>query len=194
MAKEIVLTGLKETLAGLKKLNPEAQKKFSKIINSELRKLKKEAQNIIIQASKSGDLQNAPLSHWKTSEHDQRPRGKNEARPFPIWDVGEIVAGITTSKASMKMRKNYTTNAGALINGSAGGRVFELAGMGKRRTSTKRSSAAFKRNLTARFGDAPRVAFKVVDAHRDEVIAKIEDALDQAKEELQKALETQESK
>lgn len=194
MAKDlVVLVGLRETISDLKKFDKEAVNKFTKVINTELRGMKKEAIEIASNASTHGDYQNAPLSNWQTTRRIGAQK-KNQKRPFPIWDAGEVISGISTSKAQGKVRKDYTTSAGALINASAAGRIFELAGAGKRNRSSSKSSPAFKRNLTNRFGATGRLVFRVLDRNAVQVQRKIAQALEQAKADLQKALEKREIK
>lgn len=194
MAKDlIVLVGLRETIADLKKFDKQAVNKFTKVINTELRSMKKEAIDIAVQASTHGELQNAPLSNWATTRREG-PRKQNQKRPFPIWDAGEVISNISISKAQGKVRKNYTTSAGALINGSAAGRIYELAGAGKRNRNPSASSTAFKRNLTNRFGETGRLVFRVLDRNGERVQKKVYAALEIAKADLQKALEKQETK
>ena len=191
MAKEIVLVGLRETLDGLKKFDEAALKKFTKTINKALQEVKKDAQKIAIEASVHGNYQNAPLSGWKTTPHEIRPRNKNEARPFPVWDAGEVISNIRTSKARGRKRKDYTVSGGAVINDSAPGRVFELAGRGTRNRTPNKRSQAFKNNLNNRFGVASRLVYRAADRHRAEVQKEIEKALEEAKKDLQRALEKQ---
>lgn len=194
MAKDIVvLIGLRETIADLKKFDKSAVNKFTKVINTELRGMKKEAIDIAVQASTHGEYQNAPLSNWQTTRR-QGAQQKGQKRPFPIWEAGEVISNIGVSKAQGKVRKNYTTSAGALINGSAAGRIFELAGAGKRNRNPSASSTAFKRNLTNRFGQTGRLVFRVLDKNGERVQKKVYDALEVAKADLQKALQQRETK
>lgn len=190
MAQQVIITGLRETLDALKKVDKDAAKRLTKTINKELQSAKQEAQTLAMQVSAGG----APLSNWKTTPHAPRPRNKNEARPFPVWDVGEVVSNISVSRAKGRTRGDYTTSAGAVINASAAGRVYELAGRGTRNRNANKRSQAFKQNLNAKFGEASRLVYRVVDRNRERIERNIFEAIEQAKKDLQKALESQQVK
>ena len=192
----IVVTGVKETIAGLKKFDQDPLKKFNKIINTELRKAKVEAQKIVIESATQGQGQGAPLSGWSTNKKQgpQLPTKKGLARPFPEWNTGQVVSGIVASKAQGKVRKaDYTTSAGALINKSRAGAIFEIAGRKPGPGRTK-SGTAFKEKLTELYGPASRVVWRAVDKNRLKIQASFATALEEAKKDLQKALESQNAK
>ena len=107
MAQQVIITGLRETLDALKKVDKDAAKRLTKTINKELQSAKQEAQTLAMQVSAGG----APLSNWKTTPHAPRPRNKNEARPFPVWHIGEVVSNISVSRAKGRTRGDYTTSA-----------------------------------------------------------------------------------
>lgn len=190
----VILTGIKETLEALKEFDKQAVKKFEKVINDELRHAKKDAQDLIYKAVAQGnDYQTSPLSHWQTERRiGARTEKQSKTRPFPTWDTSEVVAGIVTSKADGKVRGDYTTSAGALINKSAAGRIFELAGR-KKGEGKNASGTAFKRILSERYGEASRVVWRIVDRDRPKIQAAIVIALDEAKATLQKDLEKKNS-
>ena len=169
----IVLTGLKETLKALGDFDKDAVKAFTKVINKELSPVKKEAQGYV--------EAKPPLSGWAT-QPARNPRTRNGAG-WPAWDQSIIKSGISTSKAEGKVRKDYTTSAGAIKNKSAQGVIYELAG---RRT---RGNGTFIKNLEGNVGDASRLIWKAVDKSRDKVEKNISDALDQAKRTLQQNLD-----
>jgi uncharacterized protein YfaP (DUF2135 family) len=169
----IVLTGLKETLKALGDFDKDAVKAFTKVINKELSSVKKEAQGYV--------EAKPPLSGWAT-QPARNPRTRNGAG-WPAWDQSIIKSGISTSKAEGKVRKDYTTSAGAIKNKSAQGVIYELAG---RRT---RGNGTFIKNLEGNVGDASRLIWKAVDKSRDKVEKNISDALDQAKRTLQQNLD-----
>ena len=195
MANEkVILVGLRETTAGLKKFDKDALKKFNKVINKELRIMKQDAIKIATEASTHGEYQNAPLSGWRTTQRVDQPARKGQKRPFPAWDAAEVLSNISTSKREGKVRKDYTTSAGALINASAAGRIFELAGAGKSSRNPGARSESFKKNLTNRFGQTGRLVFRALDKNSRDYLKNISDALEQAKQDLQKALEKQETK
>jgi hypothetical protein len=169
----IVLTGLKETLKALGDFDKDAVKAFNKVINKELSSVKKEAQGFV--------EAKPPLSGWAT-QPARNPRSRGGAG-WPAWDQSIIKSGISTSKAEGKVRKDYTTSAGAIKNKSAQGVIYELAG---RRT---RGNGTFIKNLEGNVGDASRLIWKAVDKSRDKVQKNISDALDQAKRTLQQNLD-----
>lgn len=169
----IVLTGLKETLKALNDFDKDAVKAFNKVVNKELSSVKKEAQGFV--------EAKPPLSGWNT-QPARNPRTRNGAG-WPAWDQSIIKSGISTSKAEGKVRKDYTTSAGAIKNKSAAGVIYELAG---RRT---RGNGTFIKNLEGNVGTASRLIWKAVDNSRGKVEKNISDALDKAKATLQRNLD-----
>lgn len=192
--EKVILVGLRETTAGLKEFDKSALRKFNKVINKELRIMKQEAIKIATEASTHGEYQNAPLSGWQTTQKVNQPLRKGQKRPFPIWDTAEVLSNISTSKREGKVRKDYTTSAGALINASAAGRIFELAGSGKGSRNPGARSESFKKNLTNRFGKTGRLVFRALDNNSREYLKNISEALEQAKRDLQTAMEKQSTK
>jgi hypothetical protein len=182
----IVITGLHETLANLKEFDENAYKNFNKVINDELRSAKAEARTIILTASAQG----APLKNWQTQPKEVASTSKaSKTRVLPVWDTGEVVSGIVSSRAQGKVRGDYTTSAGALINKSRAGAIFEIAGRRKGEGKTPQGTA-FKRVLTEKFGEASRVVWRVVDRRREKIEEKFVVALEEAKATLQKDLES----
>ena len=169
----IVLTGLKETLKALGDFDKDAVKEFTKVINKELSSVKKEAQGFVESAP--------PLSGWAT-QPARNPRSRGGAG-WPAWDQSAIKQGISTSKAEGKVRKDYTTSAGAIKNKSAAGVIYELAG---RKT---RGNGTFIKNLEGQVGTASRLIWKAVDKNKTKVEQNIYNALEKAKATLQKNLE-----
>jgi len=174
MSKDaVVLTGVKETLKALEKFDKEAVKSFNKVINSELRNAKKDAQGFV--------KADAPLSGWST-QPARNPRSRNGAG-WPAWDQSVIKAGISSSKAEGKVRRDYTTSAGALKNRSAAGVIYELAGRSNRGTGT------FISNLEKEESQASRLIWKSVDKNKDRIINNVEKAFNDVKLQLQRNLE-----
>jgi len=174
MSKDVVvLTGVKETLQALEKFDKDAVKSFNKIINSELRNAKKEAQGFV--------KADAPLSGWST-QPARNPRSRGGAG-WPAWDQSVIKAGISSSKAEGKVRRDYTTSAGALKNRSAAGVIYELAGRSNRGTGT------FISNLEKKESQASRLVWKSVDKNKDRIVNNVEKAFNQVKSQLQSNLE-----
>jgi hypothetical protein len=174
----IVLTGIKETIANLKEFDKDAVKRFNKVINTELAGAERDARNII--------QDQPPMSGWRKVDASKgRTRG---GAGWPGWNAGEIKSKITKTKAQGKVRGNYTTSAGALLNKSAAGSIFEVAGRvasGTKRMTAQSSSGQFLRTLGNRFGKASRVVWRVVDKDRARIEANVNRALEQAKAELQ---------
>lgn len=172
----IVLTGLKETLNALKQFDKDAVKEFNKVVNSELRSAKNDAQSFVTATP--------PLSGWRTVPA-ANPRTRGGAG-WPSWDQSIIKSGITVSRAEGKVNKakGYTTSAGALKNRSAAGVIYELAGR-KNKTGGKRG---FISNLENKEGNASRLVWKAVDKNKDRIVQNVSKALDDAKTKLQKSL------
>jgi len=174
MSKDVVvLTGVKQTLQALENFDKDAVKSFNTIINSELRNAKKDAQGFV--------KADAPLSGWST-QPARNPRSRGGAG-WPAWDQSVIKAGISSSKAEGKVRRDYTTSAGALKNRSAAGVIYELAGRSNRGTGT------FISNLEKKESQASRLVWKSVDKNKDRIINNVEKAFSQVKTQLQRNLE-----
>jgi hypothetical protein len=173
--KAIVLTGVKETQKALEKFDKDAVKAFNKLVNSELNGAKKEAQGFV--------KSQPPLSGWNT-QPARKPRSRGGVG-WPAWDQSVVKAGISVSKAERKVRKDYTTSAGALINRSAAGVIFELAG----RSNTTSGKNGFISSLESKDGNASRLVWKSVDKNRPRIEKNVKAALDDLKLKLQKNLE-----
>ena len=175
----VVITGLKEAVAGLKAMDEESLKKFRSVINKELNGAKIDAQSLV------KDL--PPLSGWNTA-----PPKKGQTRGgvgWPAWNAGEIRSKIRVSKASGKVRKgDYTTSAGALINADPAGVIFEISGRKGLKGSTKNGSY-FKTVINNRYGSASRVIWKIVDRDKEKIERNFENAVNEAKADLQRALD-----
>lgn len=186
MAENFVLTGLHETVAGLKAFDDASLKKFNKVINDSLRELKVEAQALVPDAP--------PMSGWRTTPAKKPYKSTRGGAGWPAWSSSEIKAGIVTSRAQGKARRvDYTTSAGALINKSAAGAIFDIANRIKDSETTPQGEN-FRKVLDERFEGASRIVYRVVDKHRIEIQLKFKKALDEAKVDLQKALQSQQTK
>jgi hypothetical protein len=176
----IVLSGIKETLAALKEFDKDAVKRFNKVINTELAGAERDAKGLV-------DFQ-PPMSGWRKSDAASPRKTTRGGAGWPGWDAGEIRSKITKTKAQGKVRGDYTTSAGALLNKSAAGSIFEVAGRiasGTKRMTAQDSSGQFLRTLGNRFGKASRLVWRVVDKDADKIQANVAKALDDAKKELQ---------
>lgn len=187
MADEvIVLTGIKETLDALKEFDKSAVRKFNKVINTELAGAERDAHNIV--RSISNGKTDTPMSGWRPYNAARPQRSSRGGAGWPAWNTGEVVSGIRKTKAQGKVRKDYTTSAGALINKSAAGAIFEVAGRKSGGTTIRSQGGQFMRTLSARFKPASRLVWRVVDKDRAKIEANVKKALDEAKAELQKHL------
>ena len=171
----IVLTGLKQTLDALESFDKQAVRDFTTLINRELSTAKKDAQNLV-----SGT---PPLSGWSTKPA-ANPRTRGGAG-WPAWDQSVIKGGIKSSRAERKVRKDYTTSAGALINKSAAGMIFELAG----KTNKSAGKNKFISNLNDETFSPSRLIWKIVDRDREKIERNVSQALEVAKSKLQRNLE-----
>ena len=179
MADEVVvLNGIKETLDALKDFDKDAVKRFNKVINTELAGAERDARNLV--------TEDPPMSGWsKLDAAKGRTRG---GAGWPGWNAGEIRSKITKTKAQGRTRGDYTTSAGALLNKSAAGSIFEVAGRKTKAGFEGGSSAQFLRTLGNRFGKASRVIWRVVDKDKNKIEKNVAKALEDAKAELQKHL------
>lgn len=181
MAEEVVvLRGVKETLAALKKFDEDAVKGFNKVISAELRQARNEARNKV---DKIGSSQtDTPMRGWRKVEPTNPSATSRGGKGWPAWDTGAIKTGIVSTRAKGKVRADYTTSAGALINKSAAGVIFEVGGrLG--------GSGQFIQNLNW-FSKASRLIWSVVDKSKAEIEKKIADALEDAEKTLQRHLNT----
>jgi hypothetical protein len=174
MSEKTILTGVKPTLDALKQFDKDAVKEFNKVINSELKIAKKDAQGFV--------KSTPPLSGWNT-QPARNPRSRGGAG-WPSWDQSIIRAGISVTKAEGKVRRDYTTSAGALKNRSAAGVIYELAGR-KNKTSGRNG---FISNIENKEGNASRLVWKAVDKNKERIVNNVSKALDDAKRKLQTAL------
>lgn len=180
MADEvIVLSGIKETQDALKQFDKAAAKKFNKVINDELTSAERKADNLVVQFT--NPVYGTPMRGWrKIPAANPRTRG---GAGWPAWDVNAIQAGITKSRAQGKVRGDYTTSAGALVNKDPAGAIFEVAG---RRGNASRNQ--FIRYLSNSFGKASRLIWAVVDKDKEEIQKRVAAALEDAKKTLQNNL------
>jgi hypothetical protein len=97
-----------------------------------------------------------------------------------------IQQGIRKTKAQGKVRKDYTTSAGALINESAAGAIIEVAG---RKSDGTGSGIQFIKNLTDEIKNPSRLIWRSVDERKKSAQVKTLAALDEAKAILQSNLD-----
>ena len=189
MADEvIVLSGIQETLDALKRFDQDAVKRFNKVINDELAGAERDAK-ALISAVAGYNNDNSPMSGWRKADATNPRKTTRGGAGWPGWDASKIQAGITKTKAQGRVRNNYTTSAGSLLNKSAAGVIFEIAGRKTKPGFGGGSGSQFLRTLGNRFGKASRVVWRVVDKDRAKIEANVARALEQAKIDLQKALQ-----
>lgn len=187
MADEvIVLTGIKETLDALKQFDKTAVRKFNKVINTELANAERDAHGIV--RSIGNGKTDTPMSGWRPYNAANPRRSTRGGAGWPAWNMSEVMGGIRKTKAQGKVRADYTTSAGALINKSAAGAIFEVAGRIKKPSTERTQSGQFLRTLSNRFKPASRLVWRVVDKDRAKIEANVKRALDEAKLELQRHL------
>jgi hypothetical protein len=181
MADEvIVLSGIKETLDALKEFDKDAVKRFNKVINTELAGAERDAKGLI--------SEEPPMSGWRKSDAAKPRETTRGGKGWPGWNAGEIKSKVTKTKVQGKVRSDYTTSAGALLNKSAAGAIFEVAGRKTKAGFGGGSGQQFLRTLGNRFGKASRVVWRVVDKDKAKIQANVERALNEAKVQLQKEL------
>jgi len=187
MADEVVvLTGIKETLDALKQFDKSAVRNFNKVINTELANAERDAHGIV--RGIGNGKTDTPMSGWRTYDAANPQRSSRGGAGWPAWNTGTVIAGIRKTKAQGKVRRDYTTSAGALVNKSAAGAIFEIAGRKSGGSSGRSQGAQFMRTLSARFKPASRLIWRVVDKDRAKIEANVKKALDEAKAELQRHL------
>ena len=188
MADEvIVLYGIKETIDALKEFDKDAVKRFNKVINTELAGAERDAKALILGVAGYND-NNTPMSGWRKADAIN-PGKSRGGKGWPGWDTGVVQSGIVKTKAQGRVRGNYTTSAGALLNKSAAGAIFETAGKKTKAGFGGGSGSQFLRTLGNRFGKASRVVWRVVDKDRARIEENVARALEEAKADLQKHLQ-----
>jgi hypothetical protein len=180
MADEVVvLTGIKETLDALAAFDKDAVKRFNKVINDELSAAESDARNSVDLIT--NQKTETPMSGWRDTDA-LNPTKTRGGAGWPGWDRSTVKAGIKKTKAQGKVRADYTTSAGALVNESAAGAIFEIAG---RLTPGTGTGVSFINTLTERFGKASRTIWRTVDKDKPRIEANVARALEEAKAELQ---------
>jgi Tfp pilus assembly protein FimT len=178
--KAFVLIGVKDTLAALKKFDEDAVKGFNKVLSAELRGARDEARNKVDTIGSSQT--DTPMRGWRKVEPTNPRASSRGGKGWPAWNSSAIKTGIVSTRAQGKVRADYTTSAGALINKSAAGVIFEVGGrLG--------GSGQFIQNLNW-FSKASRLIWSVVDKSKAEIEKKIADALEDAERTLQQHLNT----
>lgn len=176
----VVLTGVSETIEALKKFDKDAVNRFNRVINKELAGAQQAAREIV------ADVGDTPMRGWREGTPLRPRKDVRGGKGWPGWYSGEVQAGLIKTRTQGKVRFDYTTSAGALLNKSPAGAIFEIAG---RKSKGAGKGEQFVRNLNNFFGKASRLAWRVVDKDRDKIQAKVVAALDEAKATLQRHLD-----
>lgn len=181
----VVIVGLEKTIKALKDYDKGALRRFNKVINNQLAEVERDSRRIIDFVG--NDVSSAPMRGWVTTYGPVRPKTTTRGGAgFPPWVPGNIKAGIRKSRAQGRIRPDYTTSAGAVINKSPAGVIFEVAG---RRSSGKGiRGQQFVRNLR-QWGRASRLVWRIVDRDRQKVVDAVVKAQREANEMLQKRLD-----
>lgn len=176
MADEVVvLEGIKETVDALKQFDKDAVKNFNRVINNALTDAERTARGFV--------KADPPMRGWrKTDAVAPRSRG---GRGWPAYAQGMIQQGIRKTKAQGKVRGDYTTSAGAVVNKSAAGAIIEVAG---RKSGGNGTGKQFIRNLTDEIKNPSRLIWQAVDSKRSEIQRKVVGALEDAKRIVQDKL------
>lgn len=181
MANEVVvISGIKETSAALKKFDKDAARRLNKVVNDELRL----AEN----AAKDQIDTKPPMSGWRTTAAKNPRKGVRGGEGWPAWDPQAIRQGIVKTRSEGRVRADYTTSAGALLNKTASGVIFEVAG---RRTPGQGTGRQMIGVLNDRFRKASRGIWAVIDRDRPRIYRNIRAAMNDAEKTLQANLEKQ---
>jgi hypothetical protein len=175
MANEVVvISGIKETTAALKQFDKDAARRLNKVVNDELRL----AEN----AAKDQIDTKPPMSGWRTTAAKNPRKGVRGGEGWPAWDPQAIRQGIVKTRSEGRVRADYTTSAGALLNKTASGVIFEVAG---RRTPGQGTGRQMIGVLNDRFRKASRGIWAVIDRDRPRIYRNIRAAMNDAEKTLQ---------
>ena len=181
MANEVVvISGIKETTAALKQFDKDAARRLNKVVNDELRL----AEN----AAKDQIDTKPPMSGWRTTAAKNPRKSTRGGEGWPAWDPQAIRQGIVKTRSEGRVRADYTTSAGALLNKTASGVIFEVAG---RRTPGQGTGRQMIGVLNDRFRKASRGIWAVIDRDRPRIYRNIRAAMNDAEKTLQANLEKQ---
>ena len=175
MANEVVvISGIKETTAALNKFDKDAARRLNKVVNDELRL----AEN----AAKDQIDTKPPMSGWRTTAAKNPRKSTRGGEGWPAWDPQAIRQGIVKTRSEGRVRADYTTSAGALLNKTASGVIFEVAG---RRTPGQGTGRQMIGVLNDRFRKASRGIWAVIDRDRPRIYRNIRAAMNDAEKTLQ---------
>jgi hypothetical protein len=174
MANEVVaISGIKETVAALKKFDQDAARRLNKVINDELR--------LAEGAAKEQIPDKPPMSGWRSVAAKNPRKSTRGGEGWPAWDPQAIRQGIVKTRSEGRVRSDYTTSAGALKNKTASGVIFEVAG---RRTPGQGTGRQMINVMEDRFKKASRGIWAVIDRDRPRIYANIRSAMNDAQKTL----------
>ena len=172
MADEtVVISGIKETIESLKKFDKDAARRLNKVINDELA--------LAEGAARAKIKDKPPMSGWRTV-----PAAKGRVRGgqgWPAWEPTAIRQGIKKTRVEGKVRSDYTTSAGALVQKTAAGAIWEVAGRRSGGSGTGRNMIGV---LNDRFKGASRGIWAVVDKDADKIRNNVRKAIEDAQKLL----------
>jgi hypothetical protein len=176
MADEtVVISGIKETIESLKKFDKDAARRLNKVINDELA--------LAEGAARTKIKDEPPMSGWRTV-----PAAKGRVRGgqgWPAWEPTAIRQGIKKTRVEGKVRSDYTTSAGALVQKTAAGAIWEVAGRRSGGSGTGRNMIGV---LNDRFKGASRGIWAVVDKDADKIRTNVRKAVEDAQRLLKQNL------
>lgn len=175
----VTLYYVKETLTALDQFDKEAVKAFKKTVNKELVHLRTYART---------NVPDVAMSHWKNTIPLKPHANVRGGKGWPAWDINTVIADIVTSRKAGKVNKRarYTTVGGAIINQSAAGAIFEVAGR-RNKNGNSKSGAQFIANLN-RHASPSRAIYKAIDKHGDKARKEIMKAFAEVENNLRKRL------
>lgn len=162
--------GAKETRAALRKFAPDVLKAMDKEINS--------AVTTLTTAAKAELPESPPMKGWRTSYETSRKKavygmgdftfkrdkflGYTSTRGWVPWESGEIHRGIKRRQGRRRKTGYRYSGLIALVNSSAAGSIFEVAG--RRNTPVPGTRGwYFIDKLNRSFGHASRVIWRAID-------------------------------
>ncbi len=182
----VVIVGLEKTIKALKEYDKGALRRFNAIINEQLGEIERDSRRVIDFVGNSSGT-SAPMRGWVTTYGPVRPTTSTRGGAgWPAWVPGSIKQGIRKSRVQGKVRPDYTTSAGAVINKSPAGVIFEVAG--RRSSGRGVRGQQFIRNLR-QWGRASRLVWRIVDRDRQKVVDAVVKAQREANQMLQKRLD-----
>lgn len=180
MAEAIVISGIKETIDALKQFDKDAARRLNKLINDELLQAQGDARELI--------PEKPPLSGWRTTAAKNPKKGVRGGEGWPAWEPQAIRQGVVKTRTQGRVRADYTTSAGALLQKTAAGAIFEVAG---RRTAGEGRGRQMIGVLNTRFNGASRAIWKVVDRDKPKILTNVQKAMNEAQRTLQAKFDTE---